>query len=462
MPEERATAPEASVSSRTASGAGAANGSGPGRGPRAGGRCAGAVGYTDWRTSPTGLPHGLPQRAQHPDRPDRGQFYGAAVLHDVRMLDPQGVFLTIPARKWTGTRAWLSNRLEIDSFAARRGNCRACRSFCRARRGPILPGFISVEELVIDDSRWLAASPEKTRGSTSPGALRSMTGLLLDLDGRLGARDQVALLVDANRWRRFRSAGCLRGRRPDCRARRTRLRSTCACAAMAPGMVGRIARPQRRRTGRRPATDQPRAGSACWERPCGTLTGLPAEALGDKVALKGVAIDNRSTGRPAPAASSPPPKGWSIWPTTRGHLEMVVRAVRRCWATVCLLATQQPPLDGSLTIFIAHEARGELDIGGTVLTRRAEEPRAMMARWTLPLDLQSPIGGNALVDQDLSTAPAAATVLTGSTLLADDLRLPQRGSQPRAARRSRPWKLPIRGRCAVGALDDIGTRAARP
>ena len=50
-----------------------------------------------------------------------GSIYSDLVLHDLSLADPQGVFLTIPRAEvdWN-PGAWLSNRLEIDTFAARR------------------------------------------------------------------------------------------------------------------------------------------------------------------------------------------------------------------------------------------------------------------------------------------------------------------------------------------------------
>ena len=50
-----------------------------------------------------------------------GNIYGAAVLHDVAVSDPKGVFLTIPRAEvdWN-PRGWLSYRLDVDSFAVRR------------------------------------------------------------------------------------------------------------------------------------------------------------------------------------------------------------------------------------------------------------------------------------------------------------------------------------------------------
>ena len=64
------------------------------------------------------LPNGLNIRIGRIE----GNLYGSAVLHDVVLSDIKGVFATIPRAEvdWN-PGAWLRNRLEIDSFAARRG-----------------------------------------------------------------------------------------------------------------------------------------------------------------------------------------------------------------------------------------------------------------------------------------------------------------------------------------------------
>ena len=206
MPEERATAPEASVSSRSASG----------RGGRkwllglAAGLVLLVVGALALLNTPIGerflanriaertFPNGLNIQIGRIE----GNLYGAAVLHDVRVSDPQGVFLTIPRAEvdWN-PGAWLSNRLEIDSFAARRGQLSRLPEFLPSEEeGPILPGFdISVEELVIDDLTLAGgiAGENAQRVNITGSAQVDDRRLLLDLDGRLGARDRVALLVDA-------------------------------------------------------------------------------------------------------------------------------------------------------------------------------------------------------------------------------------------------------------------------
>jgi len=82
-----------------------------------------------------------------------GDIYGKAVLHDVTLSDPEGVFATIPQAEidWNPS-AWLSYRLEIDEFVAHRARLERLPEFLPSEDdGPILPGFdIAIESLVID------------------------------------------------------------------------------------------------------------------------------------------------------------------------------------------------------------------------------------------------------------------------------------------------------------------------
>ena len=50
-----------------------------------------------------------------------GDLYGAAVLNDVTLSDPQGPFMTIPRAEvdWN-PGAWLSYKLDVDTFVAQR------------------------------------------------------------------------------------------------------------------------------------------------------------------------------------------------------------------------------------------------------------------------------------------------------------------------------------------------------
>ena len=492
MPEDSATAPEASVSSRTASG----------RGGRkwllglAAGLVLLVVGALALLNTPIGerflanriaertFPNGLNIQIGRIE----GNLYGAAVLHDVRVSDPQGVFLTIPRAEvdWN-PGAWLSNRLEIDSFAARRGQLSRLPEFLPSEEeGPILPGFdISVEELVIDDLTLAGgiAGENAQRVNITGSAQVDDRRLLLDLDGRLGARDRVALLVDAE---------------PDGDDFDLALDASAAADGPIAALAGLdapldmrvrgdgtwtqwdgalLVRSEDERVAALQLTNRAgRFGLLGTVDPTVFLTGLPAEALGDKVALKGdIAIDNRvfdGTAIVAGRKVSLSAEGLVDLADNRADdLEMVVRvrdpavlgdgfALRDTRLTATL--------DGSFDdLAIAHEARvGELDIGGTVLTRLKQQGTARYdgTRWTLPLDLTVAriTSGNALVDPRLVDGTGRGTlVLTGSTLLADDLRL----SFPSAAA-----NLALRGDLARGsyrirgpvraqglALDDIGT-----
>lgn len=122
------------------------------------------------------LPNGLNIRIGRIE----GNLYGKAVLHDVRLSDLKGVFATIPRAEvdWN-PKAWLSNRLDIRDFAARRAILLRIPTF---RPGdpdkPMLPGFdISIDRLRIDN---LTLAP----GIAGPRAQR------VDLDGEVQVDDR--------------------------------------------------------------------------------------------------------------------------------------------------------------------------------------------------------------------------------------------------------------------------------
>lgn len=132
----------------------------------------------------------------------QGNIYGEAVLHDVTLSDPQGVFLTIPRAEidWN-PRAWLNNRLDIDSFAARRANMARLPEFLPSEEeGPILPGFdISIDELTIDNLTLAPgiAGDDPQRVDLVAEVQVEDRRLLVDGDAQLGERDSLALLLNA-------------------------------------------------------------------------------------------------------------------------------------------------------------------------------------------------------------------------------------------------------------------------
>ena len=122
------------------------------------------------------LPNGLNIRIGRIE----GNLYGKAVLHDVRLSDLKGVFATIPRAEvdWN-PKAWLSNRLDIHSFAARRANLLRTPTFKPGDPDkPMLPGFdISIDRLTIDNLTLAA-------GVAGPRAQR------VDLDGEVQVTDR--------------------------------------------------------------------------------------------------------------------------------------------------------------------------------------------------------------------------------------------------------------------------------
>ncbi|WP_370179223.1 translocation/assembly module TamB domain-containing protein [Alteriqipengyuania sp.] len=72
-----------------------------------------------------------------------GNIYGGAVLHDVSLADPKGVFLTVPRSEveWRPL-AWLTDGLDIRSLKAERGNLRRLPELNPGDPdAPMLPGF---------------------------------------------------------------------------------------------------------------------------------------------------------------------------------------------------------------------------------------------------------------------------------------------------------------------------------
>ncbi len=144
------------------------------------------------------LPNGLNIRIGRIE----GDLYGKAVLRDVRLYDLKGLFATIPRAEvdWR-PRAWLSNRLDIRSFAARRASLLRVPTF---RPGdpnkPMLPGFdISIDRLQIDNLTLSAgiAGPRAQRVDLD-GAVQ-VTDRRLDVKsrGRFGRTDSYAFAIDA-------------------------------------------------------------------------------------------------------------------------------------------------------------------------------------------------------------------------------------------------------------------------
>ena len=150
------------------------------------------------RIARTTLPNGLNIRIGRIE----GNLYGKAILHDVVLSDPTGPFATIPRAEvdWN-PGAWLYNRLEIDSFAARRATLSRLPEFLPSEDdSPILPGFdISIDRLEIDRltlGAGIVGDRAETVDLLAEVQVRDQR-LKVDTRGRLGSTDRFAALIDA-------------------------------------------------------------------------------------------------------------------------------------------------------------------------------------------------------------------------------------------------------------------------
>lgn len=416
-----------------------------------------------------------------------GNLYGAAVLHDVRLFDPKGVFLTIPRAEidWN-PGAWLSNRLEIDSFAARRATMDRVPEFLPSEEdGPVLPGFdITIEELEIEGltlARGIAGD-QPQRVDLTGSALVADRRLLLDLDGRFGQRDSLALLLDAEPdGDAFELAldidaagdGPLASLAGLEGPHRARLRGEGTWSRWNGGLL--VRQNDERLAALRITNRAGRIGVLGTLDPSGFLAGLPARALGERVAIKAdVAVEKRRFEGITKLV------GRGLSAEAEGLLDLARNRVSDLGLTAFVRdpdllgegialenARIAATLDGEFTaLTVSHElAAGALDISGTRIEGLTQTGTATYdgTRVTVPLDVAVGriVSGNALVDPRLVRGTARGSlVLTGSNILADDLRLAFPGAAANLALRGNlaSGEYRVRGpvRAAGLQLDNVG------
>lgn len=131
-----------------------------------------------------------------------GDIYGDAMLHDVVLKDPNGVFLTIPEVElsWRPL-AFLCSGLDVRRLIARRGRLERLPELLPGDPdAPLLPDFdirvdlFQIEGLVL--SPGVAGDEEQLVNLEAKVDIRSGRALV-EADGRLGREDRVALLLDA-------------------------------------------------------------------------------------------------------------------------------------------------------------------------------------------------------------------------------------------------------------------------
>lgn len=379
-----------------------------------------------------------------------GNIYGEAVLHDVRLSDPQGVFLTIPRAEvdWN-PRGWLSNRLEIDSFAARRAQMTRIPEFLPSEEeGPILPGFdISVDELTIDN---LMLAPgiagENPQRVDLVGEVQiEDSRVFVDADARLGQRDSVALLInaepDGNDFDLSADVsatgdGAIAGLLGLTTPYEARVRGAGTWTAWNGGL---LLQSEGERVAALKITNRSgRFGLLGKVDPSDFVTGTLANALGDDVAIRSVIeIDERRfDGRSTLV-------GRGIFLDGNGLIDLAENRAENYEVFARLRdpalfgpdmriedARARATIDGDFTdLTIVHDLNvGRFVTGTTQIAGLSQEGTARYdgERWTLPLSLQVARieTGNAMADPRLVNGVGRGQiVLAGSRLTGDDLRI---------------------------------------
>ncbi|MCB2089022.1 MAG: translocation/assembly module TamB domain-containing protein [Sphingomonadaceae bacterium] len=131
-----------------------------------------------------------------------GDLFGKAVLHDVKVLDPKGTFLTVPEvdLNWRPMN-WFTNGLDVRELALHRGILHRVPELLPGDPdAPILPDFdIRVDRLEIDNLTIAegVATPDAQRVDLLASADIRSGRLKLEADAMLGREDRLALLLDA-------------------------------------------------------------------------------------------------------------------------------------------------------------------------------------------------------------------------------------------------------------------------
>jgi translocation and assembly module TamB len=131
-----------------------------------------------------------------------GDLYGQAVLRQVTVSDPKGAFLTIPEVRldWRPFN-WLWSGLDIREVTAKRGRLARLPELLHGDPdAPLLPDFdIRIDKLLVADltiAKGLATPRDERANLTAKVDIREGRALI-KADARLGARDRIALLLDA-------------------------------------------------------------------------------------------------------------------------------------------------------------------------------------------------------------------------------------------------------------------------
>ena len=417
-----------------------------------------------------------------------GNIYGAAVLHDVAVSDPKGVFLTIPRAEvdWN-PRGWLSYRLDVDSFAVRRAVLQRIPEFLPSTDNkPILPGFdISVDRFEIDNLTLAPgiAGDKAQRVDLLAAAKVEDRRLFVDAKGMLGRKDRLALLLNAepdgddfdlSLDYDAPADGALAGIIGTNAAHTARIRGDGTWTVWNGGLL--IRRNDERLAALRITNRGGKFGLLGKVDPARMLDGAAARIVGNNVSVGAqVTIDNRVfDGRYAVI-------GDNLRVAADGVVDLANNRVSGLAVTGTItnpaifggdLRLEKARLDATIDgafndLAIVHDARvGRMIIDTTELVDLRQQGTARYdgTRWTLPLKLAVARvkSGNTLIDPRLVNGTGAGTMtLTGTRLLSDDLRIVFPGTtanlalQGDVAAESYRLRGPVRAERLV--LDNVGT-----
>lgn len=131
-----------------------------------------------------------------------GSIYGASTLRDIRVSDPEGVFLTVPVAEldWRPL-SWLKTGLDVRLLALHRGVLRRAPQLrpSEDENAPILPDFdIRVDKLVIDNLTVSEAmAGQKRRVDVLARADIRGGHAIVDVNGRFGDKDRIVFKLDS-------------------------------------------------------------------------------------------------------------------------------------------------------------------------------------------------------------------------------------------------------------------------
>ena len=430
------------------------------------------------------FPNGLVIRIGRID----GNIYGDAVLHDVTLSDPQGVFLTIPRAEvdWN-PRAWLNNRLDIDRFSAQRATLARLPEFLPSEEdGPILPGFdISIDDLAIENLMLAPGIAGESAQRVDLDAEAQVENSRVYLKGRaqLGQRDTLALLVnaepDGDDFDLFADVeafddGPLAQMLGLPGGYSAKLRGDGTWSQWKGGLLVRSG--GERVAALRVTNNSGTFGVLGKIDPSDFTTGTVADALGNDVALLSrMTIDNRQfDGRTVMVGRGLSLEGEGLVDLAENRVSNYeVAAVLRdpaLFGESLRLedARATATLDGALDdLTIVHDlAVGRLVSGTTRVAGLQQEGTARYdgSRWIVPLNIRVARveTGNALVDPRLVNGSGRGQIeLAGNQLVGDDLRIAFQGLAANLALRGdlAAGRYQIRGpvRADRLALDNVGT-----